>query len=53
VAGATMVVNAARAQAELTASDELVTQGMLLRRVARTEPHPLIDLQDTVLETFD
>lgn len=34
VASSTMVVNACRAQAELTASDELVTQGMLLRRVA-------------------
>jgi len=32
---------------------QMYDEPMLLRRVARTEPHPLIDLQDTVLETFD
>jgi hypothetical protein len=42
VASATMVVNACRAQAELTASDELVTQGMMLRKVAHPKWHDAI-----------
>jgi hypothetical protein len=37
VASATMVVNALRAQVELATNDELVTQGMLLKRVAHPE----------------
>lgn len=42
VASATMVVNACRAQAELTASDELVTQAMMLRRVSHPRWHDAI-----------
>jgi hypothetical protein len=42
VASATMVVNAARAQAELSAADELITQGMMMRRVAYPRWHDAI-----------
>lgn len=32
---------------------QMYDEPLLLRRVARTEAHPLIDLQDTVFDTFD
>ena len=32
---------------------QMYDEPLLLRRVARTEAHPLIDLQDAVFESYD
>ncbi|MFZ0061265.1 MAG: rod shape-determining protein, partial [Pyrinomonadaceae bacterium] len=32
---------------------QMYDEPLLLRRVARTEAHPLIDMQDAILESYD